>query len=261
MAPTLPQLPQSQDGRPAQSKQHSEPNNNTLPQLNKSDGLTRQPSFLNTPRDKDKSHRNRTDDYGNPLPLTPAGKSDKTSRCFFSDPGKDPGPPPLSPLFTLIQVPSALALQSATHNIISCIIVTNMSISNNNKYLDKCILRVLQLCSHETYYVQVMVTAQACVYTVATEWTYVHSVCTVWSYVCSVRTEWIVLLVPLILLVIVDVLADTSAQINVTKDPERGQIELSKLLSQQFCCSNNCMSMDGHDVTLGSQYRGRFKRR
>lgn len=73
MAPTLPQLPQSQDGR-VQAKQHSEPNNNTLPQLNKSDGLTRQPSFLTTPRDKDKTNRNRTDDYGNPLPLTPAGK-------------------------------------------------------------------------------------------------------------------------------------------------------------------------------------------
>ena len=106
-----------------------------------------------------------------------------------------------------------------------------------------------------------MVTAQTCGYTVATEWTYVRSVCTVWSYVCSVCTERTVLLVPLILLVIVNVLVDTSAQIKVTKGPERGQIELSKLLSHHSCCSNNCMSMDGQDVTMGSQYGGRFKRR
>ena len=103
-----------------------------------------------------------------------------------------------------------------------------------------------------------MVTAQTCVYTVATEWMYVRSVCTVWSYVCSVSTERTVLLVPLILLVIVNVLVDTSAQIKVTKGPERGQIELSKLLSQHFCCSNNCMSTDDQDVTVGSQYGGRF---
>ena len=63
-----------------------------------------------------------------------------------------------------------------------------------------------------------MVTAQTCVFTVATEWTYVRSVCTVWSYVCSVYT---VLLVPLILLDIVNVLVDTSAKINVTKARER----------------------------------------
>ena len=106
-----------------------------------------------------------------------------------------------------------------------------------------------------------MVTAQACVYTVATEWTYVHPVCTVWSCVCSVGTELTVLLVPLILLGIVNVLVDTSAQIKVTKGPERGQIELRKLLSQHFCCNNNCMSMDGQDVSMGSQYGGRFKRR
>ena len=106
-----------------------------------------------------------------------------------------------------------------------------------------------------------MVTAQTCVYTVATEWTYVHSVCTVWSFVCSVCTERTVLLVPLILLGIVNVLVDTSAQIKVTKSPEKGQIELSKLLSQHFCCSNNCMSMDGQDVSMGGQYGGRFKRR
>ena len=98
-----------------------------------------------------------------------------------------------------------------------------------------------------------MVTAQTCVYTVATEWTNVRSVCTVWSYVCSVCTERTVLLVPLILLVIVNnVLVDTSAQIKLSKDPERGQIELSKLLSQHFCCTNNCMSMDGQDVTMGA---------
>ena len=41
------------------------------------------------------------------------------------------------------QVPSALAFQSATHNIISFTILTNMSISNNNKSLDKCILNVM----------------------------------------------------------------------------------------------------------------------
>ena len=106
-----------------------------------------------------------------------------------------------------------------------------------------------------------MVTAQTCVYTVAIKWTNIRSVFTVWSYVCSVCTEWTVLLVPLILLVIVNVLVDTSAQIKVTKGPERGQIELSKLLSQHFCCSNNCMFMDDQDVTIGGQYGGRFKRR
>ena len=53
-------------------------------------------------------------------------------------------------------------------------------------------------------------------------------------------------------------LVDTSAQIKVTKGPERGQIELSKLLSQHFSCSNNCMSMDGQDVSMGGQYGGCF---
>ena len=85
-----------------------------------------------------------------------------------------------------------------------------------------------------------MVTAQTCVYTAATEWT----------NVCSVCTERTVLLVPLILLVIVNVLVDTSAQIKLSKGPERGQSELSKLLSQHFCCSNNCISMDDQDVTM-----------
>ena len=114
------------------------------------------------------------------------------------------------------------------------------------------------MCSHE---VQVMVTAQTCVYTVATEWTYVRSVCTVWSYVCSVCTERTVLQVPLIFLGIVNVLVDTSAQRKVTKGRERGQIEPSKLLSQCFCCSNNCMSMDGQDMTMGRQYSGRFDKK
>ena len=100
-----------------------------------------------------------------------------------------------------------------------------------------------------------MVTAQTCVYTVATEWTNVRSVCTVWSYVCSVCTERTVLLVPLILLVLVD----TSAQIKLSKGPERGQIELSKLLSQHFCCSNNCMSMYGQDVTMAASMRAILK--
>ena len=100
-----------------------------------------------------------------------------------------------------------------------------------------------------------MVTAQTCVYKVATEQKNVHSVCTVWSYVCSVCTERTVLQFN-----IVNVLVDTSAQIKVPKGPERGQIELSKLLSQHFCCSHNCMSMDGQDVTMGGQNEGRFKR-
>ena len=65
-----------------------------------------------------------------------------------------------------------------------------------------------------------MVTAQTCFYTVATEWTNVRSVCTVWSYVCSVCTERTVLLVPLILLVIVNVLVDTSAQIKLRERPD-----------------------------------------
>ena len=65
-------------------------------------------------------------------------------------------------------------------------------------------------------------------------------------------SEQTVLLVPLILLVIVNVLVDTSAQIKLSKGPERGQIQLSKLLSQHFFCSNNCMSMDGQDVTMAA---------
>ena len=68
-----------------------------------------------------------------------------------------------------------------------------------------------------------------------------------------------VLLVPLILLVIVNVLVDTSAQIKVTKGIERGLIELNKLLSKHFCCSNNCKSMDGQNVTMDGQYWGRLK--
>ena len=99
-----------------------------------------------------------------------------------------------------------------------------------------------------------------CLYS-TTEWTNVRSVCTVLPYVCSVCTEWTVLLVPLILFVIVNVLVDTSAKIKVTKGLERGHIELSKLLSQHFCCSNNCISMDGQDVSMGGQYGGRFNRR
>ena len=47
------------------------------------------------------------------------------------------------------------------HNIISFIILTNMSISNNNKSLDKCILRVLNPCwKHDK--------SKSCVCTVAT---------------------------------------------------------------------------------------------
>ena len=145
-------------------------------------------------------------------------------------------------------MPSARAFQSPS--IISFIILINMSISDDNKSLDKSILWVLKCVQ-----VQAMVTAQTCVYTVATEWTYVRAVCTVSSYVCSVCTGRTVLLV------IVNVLVDTSAQIKVTKGPERGQIELSKLLAQHFCCSNNCMSMDGQDVSMDGQYGGHFKRR
>ena len=70
-------------------------------------------------------------------------------------------------------------------------------------------------------------------------------------YVCSVCTEQTVLLVPLILLGTVNVLVDTSAQLS--------EIGLSKLLSPHFCCSNNCMSMDGQDVPMGSQYGGCLK--
>ena len=101
--------------------------------------------------------------------------------------------------------------------------------------------------------------------TVSTQWQLsghnVRSVSTVWSYICSVCTGRTVLLVPLILLGIFNVLVDTSAQIKVTKGPERGQVELSKLLSQHVCCSHNSMSMDGQDVSMGSQYGGHFKRR
>ena len=136
-------------------------------------------------------------------------------------------------LFYCPQVPSALAFQSATHNITSFINLTNMSISNNNKFLDKCILRV----NCVALYNKSWLLHRQCVYTVATVWTYVRSVCTVWSYVCSVCIERTVLLVPLILLVIVNVLVDTSAQIKVTKGPERGQNELSKLLSQHFAAA------------------------
>ena len=103
-----------------------------------------------------------------------------------------------------------------------------------------------------------MVTAQTCVYTVATEWTNVRSVCTVWSYVCSVCTEQTVLLVPLILLVIVNVLVDTSAQIKLSKGPERGQIEAvvtAFLLQQQLYV----YGWPGCDY--GSQDGGHFKRR
>ena len=160
-------------------------------------------------------------------------------------------------------MPSALAFQSATHNIISFIILTNMSISDNKKSLDKCILWVLKcvamkhtlnpshgyctdMCLHSGYSTESLSGHN------------VRTVCTVWSYVCSVCTERTVWLVPLIPLAIVNELVDTSAQIKVTKGPERGQIELSKLLSQHFCCSNNCISMDGQDVIMGDQYGCRF---
>ena len=66
-----------------------------------------------------------------------------------------------------------------------------------------------------------MISPRHRVFTVATKWTYVHSVCTVWSYVCSVCTDRTVLLVPLVLLDIVNVLVDTSAQIEVTKARKR----------------------------------------
>ena len=91
------------------------------------------------------------------------------------------------PSFTFQQVPSALAFQCATHDIISFIILTNMSISNNKISIDKCILRVLNLCSHE---VLVMITAQTCICTVTTEWTYVRSVFTVWSYSWFPSASW-----------------------------------------------------------------------
>ena len=62
--------------------------------------------------------------------------------------------------------------------------------------------------------------------------------------VYTVGTERTVLLVPLIILGIVNVLVDTSAQIKVTKGPDRGQIELSKLLSQHFAAATTlCLWM------------------
>ena len=48
-----------------------------------------------------------------------------------------------------------------------------------------------------------------------------YVLCCHYVYVCSVCTERTVLLVPLILLVIVNVLVDTNAQIKVTKARER----------------------------------------
>lgn len=86
VAPTLPQLPNSQDGRPQPSKQTGAATNrsfndssasNTLPQLKQIEGLTRQPSYA-TPRASRESNINdksksRTDEHGNPLPITPAG--------------------------------------------------------------------------------------------------------------------------------------------------------------------------------------------
>ena len=42
------------------------------------------------------------------------------------------------------------AFQNATHDIISFILQTNKSISNIDKSLNKSILGVLNLCSHET---------------------------------------------------------------------------------------------------------------
>ena len=122
---------------------------------------------------------------------------------------------------------------------------------NFDKY--KCILWVLECVAmkHTLSPSNGYCADMICVYREATEWT----------CVCSVCTEQTVLLVPLILLGIVNVLVDTSAQKEVTKSPERGQIEPSKLLSQHFSCSNNCMSMDGQDVSMGGQYGDRFKRR
>ena len=105
------------------------------------------------------------------------------------------------------QVPSSLAFQVATDNII--IILFDFDRDVSTQWL---------LSGHN-----------------------VRSVCTVWSYVCSVCTERTVLLVPRILLGTVDVLVPKSKW----PRPERGQIGPSKLLSQHFCCSNNCMYMSG----------------
>ena len=139
-----------------------------------------------------------------------------------------------------------------------------MSISDDNKSLEKCILRLLNCVAmkHNT----------------SKSWLlhrhvdiYVHSACTVWSYVCSVCTEQTVLLVPLILLGIINVLVDTSAQIEVTKARERPvwnqQAVVAPFVLQQqvhyLCCRNNYVcGWPGHVYqSMGGQYGGRFKRR
>ena len=129
---------------------------------------------------------------------------------------------------------SSLAFQNATNNIISFIIVTNMSISNDNKSLNKCILRVLKLCSHETWS---WLLHRYSVFTVATEWTmsaqYVLCGHTSVQYALSGQF----LLVPLILFGKVNVLVDTSAQIKVPKAREgpdfTQQAVVTALLLQQ----------------------------
>ena len=65
------------------------------------------------------------------------------------------------------------------------------------------------------------------------------------------------MLVPLILLGTVNMLViDTRAQIEVTKARKRPDwTQQAVKLSQHFCCSNNCMSMDGQDVSIGPATR------
>ena len=134
-----------------------------------------------------------------------------------------------------LQVPLALAFQSATHNIIPFINLTNISIANNNKSLKKCILRVLNCVS---------------LHNKSKSWLLHRHVSTQWLLKGYMSAQYVLcghmsvqyalsgqfLLVPLILLVIVNVLVDTSAQIKVTKGPERGQIELSTFAAATTVC-------------------------
>ena len=82
-----------------------------------------------------------------------------------------------------------------------------------------------------------------------------------WTYVRSVCTEQTVLLVPLILLGIVNVLVDTSAQIKVTKARERPDWTQQAVVTAFLMQQQLYMSMGGHHVYMGGQYGGCFKRR
>ena len=96
-------------------------------------------------------------------------------------------------------------------------VLTNMSISNNNKSLDKCIFRILNCVAMKHDKSKPWLLHRH----VSSQWLLsghmsAQYIYTVWSYVCSVCTERTVLLVPLNLLGIVNMLDDTSPQIKVT---------------------------------------------